>query len=120
MANEERIEALLAVGEHERAVSDLEAFVSQHPLRERAVGQLMRAMRSSGRQTEALRVFAAHRKYLADEVGLAPSDALLELERSILRGDDHVPTADGPMVRGYVLGEVLGEGSSGTIFSALA
>ena len=57
MANEERVEALLAVGEHDRAVSDLEAFVSQHPLRERAVGQLIGAMQSSGRQTEALRVF---------------------------------------------------------------
>ena len=118
VANEERVEALLAVGEHERAVSDLEAFVSQHPLRERAVGQLMRAMQSSGRQTEALRVFDSHRKYLADEVGLTPSDALLELERSILRGDDQVLTAVGPVVRGYILGEVLGEGSSGTIYRA--
>ena len=118
VASEERFEALLAVGEHEQAVSDLEAFVSQHPLRERAVGQLMRALRSSGRQTEALRVFASHRKYLADEIGLAPSDALLALERSILTGDDPLLTPDGPLVRGYVLGEVLGEGSSGTIYRA--
>ena len=118
VASEERFEALLALGEHEQAVSDLEAFVSQHPLRERAVGQLMRALRSSGRQTEALRVFASHRKYLADEIGLAPSDALLALERSILSGDDPLLTPDGPLVRGYVLGEVLGEGSSGTIYRA--
>ncbi len=118
VAAEERFEALLAVGEHERSVSDLEAFVSQHPLRERAVGQLMRALRSSGRQTEALRVFASHRKYLADEIGLAPSDALLALERSILNGDDPLLAPDGPLVRGYVLGEVLGEGSSGTIHRA--
>jgi serine/threonine protein kinase/DNA-binding SARP family transcriptional activator/WD40 repeat protein len=118
VASEERFEALLAVGEHEQAVSDLEAFVSQHPLRERAVGQLMRALRSSGRQTEALRVFASHRKYLADEIGLAPSDALLALERSILSGDDPLLVPDGPLVRGYVLGEVLGEGSTGTIYRA--
>jgi len=118
VANEERFEALLAVGGHEQAVSGLEAFVSQHPLRERAVGQLMRAMRANGRQTEALRVFASHRRYLADEIGLAPSDALLALERSILSGDDPTPEPDGPLVRGYVLGEVLGEGSSGTIYRA--
>ena len=118
VAIEERVEALLAIGEHEQAVSELEAFVSQHPLRERGVAQLMRALRSSGRQTEALRVFASHRKYLADEIGLAPSDALLAIERSILSGDDLLLSSDGPVVRGYVLGDILGEGASGTIYRA--
>ena len=118
VAIEERVEALLAIGEHEQAVSELGAFVSQHPLRERGVAQLMRALGSSGRQTEALRVFASHRRYLADEIGLAPSDALLAIERSILSGDDLSLSRDGPVVRGYVLGEVLGEGASGTIYRA--
>ena len=63
-------------------------------------------------------MFASHRKYLADEIGLAPSDALVALERSILSGDDPSLTPDGPLVRGYVLGEMLGEGSSGTIYRA--
>ncbi|MEP7204491.1 MAG: protein kinase, partial [Ilumatobacteraceae bacterium] len=60
----------------------------------------------------------SHRKYLADEIGLAPSDALLAIERSILSGDDLLLSSDGPVVRGYVLGEVLGEGASGTIYRA--
>ena len=56
--------------------------------RERCVEQLMKAYEASGRQAEALRVYARYREHLADETGLDPSLALRELEAAILAGRD--------------------------------
>ena len=87
LAQEERAEQLIECGRHGDAVIDLEGLVAEQPLRERFVGLLMRALYLSGRQAEALRAFQRFRDYLADETGLVPSDALVELERRITVGD---------------------------------
>jgi DNA-binding SARP family transcriptional activator/WD40 repeat protein len=120
VAAEERAEAQLASGQSERAVSELEALVATYPLRERLAGQLMRALHASGRQAEALRAFVAYREFLAEETGLEPSESLTALDREIAGGDVPVTTSDAHLsVRGYVLGESLGEGAFGSVYRAV-
>jgi DNA-binding SARP family transcriptional activator/ABC-type transport system substrate-binding protein len=86
-AIEERIDAELALGRHEAVNAELEALASRHPLRERLRSQLMLSLYRSGRQAEALRVYADTRKVLVEELGLEPTPALKQLEQAILRQD---------------------------------
>jgi DNA-binding SARP family transcriptional activator/ABC-type transport system substrate-binding protein/streptogramin lyase len=87
VASEERLDAELALGHHDRLVSELEALTARHPLRERLRGQLMLALYRSGRQAEALRVYSDTRARLVDELGIEPSQQLREVEQAILRQD---------------------------------
>src|SRR5580658_8284291 len=93
VASERRLRRLLEVGQLDKAISGLDAFVVDHPLRERALGTLMEALARSGRKTEALRRLSAYRSMLAEESGLEPSVALLDLELAILT-DALDPVAD--------------------------
>jgi DNA-binding SARP family transcriptional activator len=112
-ALEERIEADLAAGGHGALVGELEAFVAEHPLRERLRGQLMLALYRSGRQAEALEAFQDARRALVDELGIDPSPALQRLERAILQQDPAldfaarapaaVATPSGPAERSILL-----------------
>jgi DNA-binding SARP family transcriptional activator len=86
-ATEDRIEADLALGRHADVVSELEAMIAAHPLRERLHGQLMVALYRSERQAEALKAYQAARRTLVDELGLEPGPELQRLERAILRQD---------------------------------
>jgi DNA-binding SARP family transcriptional activator/pimeloyl-ACP methyl ester carboxylesterase len=86
-AVEAHAEALLACGEPNRAITELESFVLEHPLRAEAQGTLMRAFAAAGRDAEALRVYQAYRHHLAEQLGLEPSPRLRRLEASILRGE---------------------------------
>jgi DNA-binding SARP family transcriptional activator len=56
-AVEDRVEADLALGRHVAVVSELEALVATHPLRERLRGQLMIALYRCGRQADALEAY---------------------------------------------------------------
>jgi YVTN family beta-propeller protein len=87
LALEDRIEADLALGRHADLVPELEACIARHPLRERLRGQLMLALYRSGRQAEALQVYADTRRVLVDELGLEPGKDLRGLEGQILRHD---------------------------------
>ena len=82
-----RAGAHLALGRHRDQVPELEALVRAHPLREDLRGHLMLALHRSGRQAEALEVYADSRARLAEETGLDPGVALRELHGAIL-GDD--------------------------------
>jgi len=93
-AAEDRVDALLALGRHESVVAEAEAFVGEHPLRERAWGQLMVALYRSGRQAEALRAYQRARAVLADELGIDPGPALQRLEAAVLAQS---PDLDGPL-----------------------
>jgi DNA-binding SARP family transcriptional activator/pimeloyl-ACP methyl ester carboxylesterase len=86
-AIEAHADALLACGEPNRAITELDAFVLAHPLRAEAHATLMRALAATGRDAEALRVFQGHREHLGEELGLEPSPRLRRLESEILRGD---------------------------------
>jgi predicted ATPase/DNA-binding SARP family transcriptional activator len=93
-AKEHLYDARLALGEHAVLVGELEASVSEHPLREKLWQQLVLALYRSDRSAEALRRAAAMRTLLRDELGLEPSPAFRELESRVLADDptlQHTP-----------------------------
>jgi class 3 adenylate cyclase len=87
---EDLFDAELQLGRHGRLVAELEAFVAEHPLRERPRGQLMLALYRSGRQADALEAYRQARKTLVDELGIDPSSELQQLEQAMLRHDPAV------------------------------
>src|SRR5436189_213817 len=54
ITREDRLDAELALGRHTELLGELEALVTEHPLRERCRAQLMIALYRSGRQADAL------------------------------------------------------------------
>jgi DNA-binding SARP family transcriptional activator len=98
-ALEERIDAELELGRHDRLIGELEALVAEEPLRERPRRQLMLALYRSGRQADALAQYREARRLLVDELGLEPTPALQELERAILRRDAALDDAHGRAAR---------------------
>ncbi len=98
VAEEERAEALLAVGGAELGplVAELGDLVARHPLRERLRGLHMRALYRAGRQGEALAGFAELRSALVSELGLEPGPEITALQRAILTQD---PQLQGPPAR---------------------
>ncbi|MGP3978096.1 AfsR/SARP family transcriptional regulator [Streptomyces sp. 8N114] len=85
-----RLDLDLQVGCHAEAVSELTALTAAHPLRERLRELLMLALYRSGRQAEALAVYADTRRLLADELGVDPRPELSELRQRILEADDEL------------------------------
>ena len=98
---EERVEALLAMGQTTDAIVSLEQLCADHPFRETLVALRMLALYRAGRQAEALAVFQDLRTRLRDDLGLEPSAPLYELETAILQQD---PELDLPTTerRGHV------------------
>jgi DNA-binding SARP family transcriptional activator len=86
-ALEQRIESDLALGRHARLVGELEGLVRTHPLHEGFRGQLMLALYRSGRQADALAVYAETRALLVERLGLEPGLPLRELQQQILVQD---------------------------------
>ena len=93
---EQRIDADIAAGRQAEVIGELRNLVSQHPLRERLLGQLMLALYGTGRQAEALQVYRDARQRF-DALGLEPAPQLRELERKILEQNEQLPVA---MMRG--------------------
>ncbi|WP_041313753.1 BTAD domain-containing putative transcriptional regulator [Saccharothrix espanaensis] len=79
--------AAVALGRHHEVLPDLRRFVTDHPEREHARGQLMLALYRAGRQTEALAVYDEGRRVLLDEHGVTPGEPLRALHRRILAQD---------------------------------
>ncbi|MYS44767.1 helix-turn-helix domain-containing protein [Streptomyces sp. SID5998] len=96
---ESRLDMDLEQGCHAEAVSELTALTAVHPLRERLRELLMLALYRSGRQAEALAVYADTRRLLADELGVDPRPELRELQQRILQADPALaePSAPAPM-----------------------
>jgi DNA-binding SARP family transcriptional activator/ABC-type branched-subunit amino acid transport system substrate-binding protein len=80
-------DAELGLGRHRQLVGDLKAQIADHPFRERLRAQLMLALYRSGRQAEALDVYADARRTLVDELGLEPGPELQQLQQAILAHD---------------------------------
>jgi DNA-binding SARP family transcriptional activator len=86
-AKEDLFDAEIELGRHGAIVAELEAFVAEHPLRERPRAQLMLALYRSGRQADALEAYRSARETLVEELGIDPSPELQRLEQAILRHD---------------------------------
>lgn len=89
-------DARLALGRHEGLVPELESLLEQQPTRERRAAQLMLALYRSGRQADALDVYARTRATLLADLGLEPGPQLRELQGAVLRQD---PALDLPVTQ---------------------
>ncbi|MEV0224170.1 BTAD domain-containing putative transcriptional regulator [Streptomyces sp. NPDC050704] len=94
---ETRLDMDLEQGCHAEAVSELTALTAAHPLRERLRELLMLALYRSGRQAEALAVYADTRRLLADELGVDPRPGLKELQQRILQADPKLAEPSAPV-----------------------
>jgi DNA-binding SARP family transcriptional activator/tetratricopeptide (TPR) repeat protein len=88
---EDWVEAELAADRHAELLGELQSAVAANPLRERLVGQLMRALRSAGRQADALTAYRTARATLVEEAGLEPGAELRAVHAEILRGESDLP-----------------------------
>ncbi len=82
---EHRTDAAMALGGHREIIGELEAALSEYPLREGLWAQLMVCLYRSGRQAEALGAYQRLRRHLGEELGLEPSVELRRLESDILQ-----------------------------------
>ncbi|GAB3896796.1 hypothetical protein GCM10029964_078710 [Kibdelosporangium lantanae] len=88
-AVDDRIEAELGAGQHDRLVPELRDLLVAAPYRERTCGQLMTALARAGRLAEALAEYRRWRDQLVDELGIEPSATIRALHQRLLGG---VPT----------------------------
>jgi predicted ATPase/DNA-binding SARP family transcriptional activator len=86
-AMEDRFDAEISLGHGVDLVTELTDLVAAHPVRERLVAALMRALVAAGRDTEALLVYQRTREALADALGVDPSRELSALHVALLRGE---------------------------------
>ncbi|MEU6200454.1 AfsR/SARP family transcriptional regulator [Streptomyces sp. NPDC047061] len=84
---ERLVEAKLILGGHRELVSFLYGLINEYPLNEVFYEQLMRALFSSGRRADALRVYRSAWDTLDRELGLEPGSGLREAQRTILARD---------------------------------
>jgi predicted ATPase len=86
-ALEDRFDTEVGLGHGAALVTELADLVAAHPLRERLVAALMRALVAAGRDSEALLVYQRTREALAEELGVDPSPGLSALHVALLRGE---------------------------------
>src|SRR5581483_9546386 len=84
VARELLVDVSLRTGPAAAVVPQAELLARQEPLREERWRLLAMALWASGRQADALAALRRARQMLADELGLDPGPALVELERAIL------------------------------------
>ncbi|MFI6596127.1 BTAD domain-containing putative transcriptional regulator [Nonomuraea sp. NPDC050536] len=104
-ATEERVELDLRLGRGAEVVGELRGLVAAYPLRERAWGQLMDALRLAGRRSEALAAYQDARTTLVDELGLEPGPELRAAHDRVLSDDisaKTVPAETPPDISDFV------------------
>jgi DNA-binding SARP family transcriptional activator/WD40 repeat protein len=97
-AVELRVDAELASGLHGSLIAEVAALAEEHPMRERFRAQQMLALYRSGRQSEALKAYRRTESFLAEELGVDPSDELRDLELKILQHDESLLGGSGRAV----------------------
>jgi DNA-binding SARP family transcriptional activator/Tfp pilus assembly protein PilF len=83
----ERLDLVIALGNHTDAVPELRRLIAEYPLLERLRGLLMLALYRSGRQADALTAYQETRRYLRDTLAVEPGTALQRLHQQILTAD---------------------------------
>lgn len=86
-AEEGRLEAELALGDHVSVAARLGVFTREHPLREHAWTLQATALYRAGRIGDALAALRSARDVLAEELGTDPGPELEALQSAILRQD---------------------------------
>jgi DNA-binding SARP family transcriptional activator/tetratricopeptide (TPR) repeat protein len=82
-----RIDLELKRGNHADLLRELSDLAERHPLDERPVERLMKALYRCGRQAEALDVYRHTHDLFVAESGTDPGPGLRRLQQQILRGD---------------------------------
>lgn len=99
-------ELALRTGEHGVVIDQLNALLSEYPLAEALVRQLMLALHGAGRSAEALERYATARGRIVSELGAEPGAALRAVHQDILLATSAVarpsprPPAGEPAWRG--------------------
>ena len=86
-AEDLHLELAIEVSSPEDVLAESERLIERDPFRESAWAVRVRMLARSGRRVEALRELHEYRRRLAQETGLTPSPALVELERSLVDGE---------------------------------
>jgi len=82
-----RLQAEIVLGGGAEHIAELTAMTREHHLHEPIAGLLAQALYRSGRQAEALARLAELRGALAEELGVDPTPATVDLEMRLLRQD---------------------------------
>ncbi|MFF9149440.1 BTAD domain-containing putative transcriptional regulator [Streptomyces sp. NPDC014861] len=99
-ARVQRLECLVDLGRYGEVLDDLAELCATGPYDEPLAALRMRALYGSGRQGEALTVFADLSRLLRTELGASPGDGLSRVHEAILRGDATALRGEAPVLRG--------------------
>jgi DNA-binding SARP family transcriptional activator len=95
-------QAAIRLGRLSMVTTGLNSLLTQYPMVEPLVRELMRALHAAGRSAEALELFARTRKTLVDELGVEPGTELRELHLAILRSTADQLAPGVHLVRPYI------------------
>lgn len=90
------VDAQLRMGMFREVLPELVALTTSHPLHEGLHAQYMKALNSSGRRGQALKVFRELRDNLVEELGLEPGAQVQRLHQAILNADDVLDVEERP------------------------
>ncbi|SEF26989.1 DNA-binding transcriptional activator of the SARP family [Amycolatopsis pretoriensis] len=94
---EDCVDAELTAGRHGELTGELQAMITEHPLRERLAAQLMIALHRAGRQGDSLEIYRRLRTTLIEELGVEPGAEARRVHAAVLRGEDPVPRMPPPV-----------------------
>jgi WD40 repeat protein/DNA-binding SARP family transcriptional activator len=103
----------------EQVIEQAERWISLGDTPEPAYRALMIAYTSLGDKGKALTTFMRCLDALEHELGVGPTEETVRLEKRIRSGEPLFPKAGQKDLRGYERREVLGQGSYGSVFSAV-
>jgi DNA-binding SARP family transcriptional activator len=96
-ALELRIRADIALGRERELIPELRALVVEYPLNEWFHGQLIGALHQAGRRAEALQAYQQVRAILDEELGLAPSPELQQIQHAVLASEPPIELGARPL-----------------------